>query len=224
MNLHKLIGLCYSTDELLQDSPALESWIKSAFPNEFGFKLDEAIVNGNGVGQPMGIMNSGSMISVAAEAGQGAATVVPENIHKMFSRMLPKSVLKAKWYINQEVWPQLFSMVLPVGTAGVPVFMPPGGISSSPYGTLMGRPIMPIEQCQALGTAGDIIFADLSHYYLADKSGIQSDSSIHVQFVTDETAFRFVYRVDGQPKVNSPITPFKGTATLSPFVNLATRP
>ena len=99
-----------------------------------------------------------------------------------------------------------------------------GGVSQAPYASLFGRPVVPIEQCATLGDQGDIIFADLSNYILIDKGGIQSAMSIHVKFIYDESVFRFVYRVDGQPALASPITPYKGTAnTLSPFVTLAAR-
>ena len=54
------------------------------------------------------------------------------------------------------------------------------------------------------------------------KGGMQAASSIHVQFVTDETAFRFVLRLDGQPLWHSALTPYKGSDTLSPFVTVAT--
>jgi HK97 family phage major capsid protein len=90
----------------------------------------------------------------------------------------------------------------------------------------MGRPVIPIEHCSALGDLGDILLADMSQYYLATKGGVQMASSIHVQFLTDETVFRFVYRVDGQPSWNVALTPHLSTAgqTLSPFVTLAARP
>lgn len=47
-------------------------------------------------------------------------------------------------------------------------------------------------------TSGDIILADMNEYVLIDKGGIQSASSIHVSFTTDQSVFRFVYRVDGR--------------------------
>ena len=104
------------------------------------------------------------------------------------------------------------------------MFVPAGGINQSPFGTLMGRPVVPIEQCVSVGTQGDIIFADMSQYLFIDKVAIQSDSSIHVQFPTDETVFRFVYRCDGSPALAAPLTPFKGTgSTVSPFVLLDSR-
>ena len=105
------------------------------------------------------------------------------------------------------------------------VFVPPGGISGAPYGSLLGRPVIPIEQASALGDLGDIILADMNGYVLAQKGGVQSDVSIHVRFVYDESVFRFVLRIDGQPLRASALTPYKGgaTATQSHFVTLEAR-
>ena len=223
LELQKLYGLCYATDELLEDATALESYIMRWFPLEFGFKLDDSVVNGDGAGKPLGILESPCLVSVAKETGQAAATVVTENIVKMWARLWAPSRANAVWLINQDIEPQLHTMSLAVGTGGIPVYMPPNGLSERPYGVLYSRPVLPIEQCQTLGTVGDIILADMSQYLLIEKGGIKTASSIHVQFTTDETAFRFVYRVNGQPIWNSALTPFKGSNTQSPFVVLATR-
>ena len=226
LNLKKLIGLCYATDELLQDASALEGVIRQGFVSEFGFLLDDAIINGSGAGQPLGILNAGCLVSVDKETGQKAATVVAENVIKMYSRIFAQSRPNAVWLINQNIEPQLFTMSLAVGTGGVPIYMPAGGLSAQPYGTLFGRPVIAIEQAATLGTVGDIIFADLpGGYILAEKGGIQSDMSIHVRFVYDESVFRFVLRVDGQPVRASALTPYKGGSsyTQSHFVALATR-
>ena len=225
LNLKKLIGLCFATDELLADAAALESFIRQAFPAEFGFLLDDAIVNGTGAGQPLGILNSGCLVTVSKETGQKADTIVAENIVKMYSRMFAASRANAVWLINQAIEPQLFTMSLAVGTGGVPIYMPAGGLSQSPYATLFGRPVIAIEQCAALGDLGDVIFADLGGYVLAEKGGIQADMSIHVQFKYDESVFRFVMRVDGQPVRASALTPYKGgaTATQSHFITLEAR-
>lgn len=219
LNLKKLIGLCYATDELLQDSAALESVINQAFPEEFGFLLDDAAINGTGVGQPMGVMKAPCLVTVGRNTG---ATVLTEDIIAMWAQCYAPSRQNAVWFINQDVEPKLYVMSLAVGTAGGQLtYMPPGGLSNAPYATLMGRPVIPIEQCQSLGTSGDIILADMSQYIIIDKGGINSASSIHVKFTTDETTFRFVYRVDGQPWWAKALTPFKGSKTLGPFVVLS---
>ena len=223
LSLNKLIGLCYATDELLDDAGALAQEINTGFDEEFDFKLTDGIINGSGAGQPLGILNSGCVVSVAKETGQKAATIVFENVNKMWSRLMAKSRPNAIWVINQDCEPQLHTMSIPVGTGGVPVYMPAGGVSQSPYSTLFGRPVVPIEHCQTVGTTGDIMLCDFSKYKAIDKGGMQNDVSIHVRFIYDESVFRFVYRFDGQPILASAITPYKGSNTLSHFVKLDTR-
>lgn len=225
LELKKLVGLCYATDELLADATALEGIIRDGFVSEFGFLLDDAIINGTGAGQPLGILNSGCLVVQGKEVGQGANTIMAENVMNMYSRLFASSRANAVWLINQNVEPQLFSLSLAVGTGGIPVYMPAGGLSGQPYATLFGRPVLAIEQCQSLGTAGDIVLADMNGYILAEKGGIRSDMSIHVRFIYDESVFRFVLRVDGQPVRASALTPYKGGAnhTQSHFIALITR-
>jgi len=223
LQLKKLAGLLYATSEMLQDSVALSGVIAEAFPEEFSFMLDDAIFEGTGTSQPLGFMNSGGKVTVAKETGQSASTILFDNITKMWARLPAGSMANAEWWINQDVLPQLMNLSMVIGTGGVPVYLPPGGLSQSPYGTLLSRPVIPIEYCSTLGTEGDIVLVDPAQYVLIEKGDIQYATSVHVAFVTDEQAFRFIYRVDGQPVDDKPITPFKGTAQKSTFVTLATR-
>ena len=218
LTLKKLTGLCYVTDELLQDSAALENVIREGFAEEFGFKIDDAILAGNGAGQPLGILNSGALVKVDKEQGQTAKITV-ENLVKMWSRLYSRSRSKCIWYINPEIEPLLYTLTV----GDKPVYIPAGGLSEAPYATIFGRPVVPLEQCSEIGEVGDIILADLSQYILIDKGGINATSSIHVRFLYDENVFRFIYRVDGQPVWNKALQPYKGSATVSPFVALAKR-
>jgi HK97 family phage major capsid protein len=222
LKLRKAIGLVYATDELLADANALESWIMQNLPEELSFVVEDSMINGSGVGMPLGILNSGATVSVAKETGQAAATIVAENISKMWARRWLGG-RNYVWLYNQDVEPELDNLALAVGTGGSLVYMPPGGLSQAPYGSIKGAPAIPVEYCATLGTVGDLMLVDLSQYQMIDKGGVMSDSSIHVRFIYDETVFRFVYRVDGQPKWDAALTPFKGTNTVSPFVTLATR-
>jgi len=224
LSLNKLIGLCYATDELLADASALEGIIKRGFAEEIAFQLDDAIINGSGAGQPLGILNAGCLVTASKQTGQTATTLIYQNVIDMWTRLFAKSRGDAVWLINQDVEGQLYQMSLAVGTGGAPVYLPAGGASSSPYSSLFGRPVIPIEQCQTLGTAGDIYLCDFKNgYILAEKGGVSTDMSIHVRFVYDESVLRFVFRVDGQPVLSSAITPFKGSNTLSHFINLEAR-
>ncbi len=223
LKLKKLVGLCYATDELLQDTTALATIITEAFSDDFAFMVDNSIFRGNGVGQPLGITGHVATVAVPPEAGQPAGTILYDNIVNMWARMYARSRANSAWFINQDIEPALYTMSLAVGVGGVPVYLPANGASGAPYGTLFGRPVVPIEQASTLGTVGDITLADMSQYLMIDKGGMQSASSIHVRFVNDESVFRFVYRVDGMPMWNAALTPANGVNALSPFIQLATR-
>jgi HK97 family phage major capsid protein len=223
LQLKKLAGLLYATSEMLQDSVALAGVISEAFPQEFAFMVDDAIFEGAGASTPLGFMKAGCKVAVAKEIGQAAKTILFENVTKMFARAPARSIPNMEWWVNQDTMPELMGLHKVIGTGGVPVFLPPGGLSDSPYGTLLGRPVKPIEYSETLGTEGDIVLADPTNYVMIDKGDIQYATSIHVAFLTDEQAFRFIYRVDGQPVDDKPITPFKGTDKQSTFVTLATR-
>jgi HK97 family phage major capsid protein len=222
-DLKKLISLMYTTSELLEDSTALNAIAAQAFSEEVMFMTEDGIFEGTGAGQPLGFSNSPALLAVAKQNGQATKTVVKENLDAMWSRCWARSRKSAIWLINQDVEPQLQSLNGPVGTAGDLVYMPPGGLSAAPYATLKGRPVVNAEYCSTLGTQGDISLVDLSQYTIVDKNGVQAATSMHVAFNTDEMVFRITYRVDGKPMWTKPMTPFKGSNTLSPFVALATR-
>ena len=229
LELESCMALIYLTDELIQDTTALESYVSNLVQEEIVVFAEDEIINGNGIGKPLGITQAGATITVPKETSpaQAAKTIVPQNIVNMDSRIWAASLPNSVWFINQDVKPQLYLMVLATGaSSGVPVYMPANGLSGVPYGTLMGRPVIPIEHCSTLGTVGDIISADLSQYLLIEKGPVQQASSIHVQFLYGEQVLRFMWRSNGGPYGGwneGALTPAKGTATQSPFVVLATR-
>lgn len=223
MEPESLMGLCYVTEEMLQDQSQIEGVFTTAFSEEFAFKVDDEIINGNGAAQFLGILNAPALVSVSKETGQAAATIVYQNLVKMFTRMPAGLRRNAVWLVNQDVEPQLWAMEFPVGTGGVPAFLPPGGAADEPFARLFGRPIIPIEQCATLGTVGDILLVDLNQYLIISKGGVQGASSMHVRFLYNEMTYRWTMRNNGQPTWKSAITPYKGTSTVSPFIALATR-
>ena len=225
---NKLIGLAYLTEELMEDTTAVSSYIDTIFPDEFAFKIDDAIINGTGAGQPLGILSpkSAATIVQAKDSGQATGTVSSTNLLNMWSRLIAKSRKTACWFINQSVEPQLYPLTLGSPSLGqILMYTPPGQLgNNSDYGLLFGKPVIPIEQTSALSTQGDIILADMSQYILAKRNEVRADSSIHVAFLTGELALRFMLRLDGQLWWNKPLQPKAASApTLSPIVTLATR-
>lgn len=228
LELESGMALVYLTEEIMADAPQLEALVMQIIPEEIAVFTEDEIINGNGVGKPLGVVHPNCLatVSVAKESGQPAGTIVPMNIAKMDSRIWAPSLPGSVWFMNQDTKPALNLMTLPVGTGGVPVYMPASGISGSPFGTLYGRPVVPIEHASTLGTVGDIFSADFSQYALIEKGGIKTASSIHVRFLYGENVLRFMWRNNGAPMggwIDGPLTPAKGSSTQSPFVTLATR-
>jgi len=220
---HGLKVLSVISNEALSNSSDLGQMVEQALISGLSWKLDEAIINGDGAGKPSGILNANATVTASKEGGQVADTFLYENALKMWARLKPGSHNNAIWMINPELIPQLGQMALNVGTAGAPAYLPANGAADTPFQTLFGRPVIPTEKCSAIGDLGDVILADLSWYALGVRKQITLDRSQHVYFSSDREALRAVMYVDGQPLLASPFTPFKGSATLSPFVILEAR-
>lgn len=221
LKLRKVGAYGVMTDELLSDAVGLGGELEAAFASELTFQVENKVYRGNGASAPLGFLNAACLVTVAKETGQAAATIVNDNLVKMWARMPAASKKSAVWLFNTECGPQLNTLTQAIGTGGVISRI----VSYSTDGILsiFGRPCVEVEYAEALGTVGDIACVDLSKYRLIRKGGVEQASSMHVYFSTGEQAFRAFYRVDGQPVPRAALTPFKGTATLSPFVVLATR-
>jgi HK97 family phage major capsid protein len=219
--LKKYAVACYATDELLADASQFSAVLQQGASEELSFMVNDDILNGVGVGGPLGILNSGALVSVTKETSQVAATVVVENLNKMWQRLHPRHRARAAWYINSEVEPELDSLALAVGTAA----LEPRYVTYGMDGVMRikGRPVIVNEFSAALGTQGDILLADMSDYLLWEKNGVQAAQSTELLFLYDESVFRFIYRCDGQTALASALTPYKGSNTQSPFVALDTR-
>lgn len=218
----KLTAFANVPNELITDSAiSFETFIRSAFPEALAYFEDDAFINGTGAGQPEGWLNASATVVVAKESGQAPDTIVWENIVKMYSRMLPQSLSTAAWIVSPDVFPQLATMALSVGTGGSAVWLNNG--VSGPPATILGRPVIITEKVNPLGDQGDISFVDLSYYLIGDRQAMTVESSPHYRFQNGETSFRFVTRVDGRPWLQSALTPRNSGPTLSPFVQLAER-
>lgn len=219
----KLTGLTSVGNELMADSPiALDTLLRTMFGKSLAWFEDRSFINGSGAGEPSGIISAAATIEVAIEAGQTAGEILPQNIFKMYSRLFPSSVNQAIWIANPNVRPALYEMSLTIGTGGTAIYIPAGGISASPFDTLMGRQIIFTEHCPALNTAGDLMFVDPNFYVIGDRMALTVASSEHVRFTSDQIMWRFIQRVAGAPWLNSALTPEFGD-TLSAFVKLGTR-
>ncbi|MEQ9642513.1 MAG: phage major capsid protein [Alphaproteobacteria bacterium] len=217
LELRKLLALIYATNELVQDVPALGAWLRRIFGLEAAFEIEDAIINGSGTDRPLGLLNSDALISVAAESGQAAGTVVTANVEGMWERLWAPSRRTAIWLAAPGVERQLQGLTISSGTSVAQL------LTYGPDGArLLGRPYFETEYNPSIGSAGDLILMDPSAYLIGEQAP-EFVSSIHAQFVEDETLFKFRYRVDGGPAWRTPITPKNSNTTQSPYIALAAR-
>ena len=220
MRLHDLYAFVTATDQLLSDAPRLATRLTRKSGQAIRYKLNKGIVEGTGAGQPLGYMKAGCLVSVAKETNQAADSIVAANVAKMFSRIIGAS--GAAWYINQDALPQLMTMTLgdqPLWTA------PNTGFQNAPGGLLLGRPVRFSEHCETVGDKGDIHLANLrgGYYAITSEGGVQFASSMHLYFDYGLEAFRWTFRMNGQPFLSAAISPNKGSTTRSHFVVLDAR-
>ena len=231
IKLGRLTALVPMTEELLEDSAAMSRYVVSKAGEKLAFKINDALINGTGVGQPLGILNAACKVQVGKIGSQVADTIHAKNIVTMWARLPAASQRNAVWLVNQDCLPQIYQLGFAVtdGTttnvgAGA-LYMGPGQLAGGPpSGTILGRPIVVTEACATVGDAGDIILADMSKYLAVVKGGgVKSDVSIHLWFDQNTTAFRFVMRINGQPWLSAAIARKSGSNTLSHFITLEAR-
>lgn len=219
LDLEKMMGFAYATDELLQDAAFMTGFFGTAFTVAANRLLEDAIICGDGEGKPTGILSSGALIAVDAEDGQKAETLNAQNIFKMWSRALVSGRKNMVWLMHPDLEDQLPQLML----GDKLIWMPEGGISGAQYQTILGRPVLFNGNCQAIGTKGDVLLADLKQYMLLKKGSAKQDWSMHVEFLTDQQCFRMVLRCNGTPKMTAPVKLKNSTRTRSPYVTLAAR-
>lgn len=224
LRLKKLLALVPVSDELIADTTALGAYLPAKVAASIRWKANEAILFGSGAGTPLGALSGPSLVTVAKDSGQATATLLATNLANMIARLPPGSFPNSVWIINNDVLPALFTLTL----GNYPIYLPAGaqvgGLQISPYGMLLGRPIVVSQHAKSFSSQGDILLVDLSYYQAITKAeGVQTATSMHLYFDADAMAFRTTFRMDGQPKLSAPITPANGSKTLSPFVQLGAR-
>lgn len=214
MVAHELSGYTLASNTLMSDNAiGLEALLRQLFARAISWYKDHAFLRGNGVGKPLGVLNASSLISVSRSAASAFAL---QDAATMLSRLLPGyDPMHTVWAIHPTVLVKLFQM----GDAeGNIIFI--DNARERPTMILFGLPVEVTEKLPALNTKGDVLLMDLRHYLVGDRQQIELAFSEHVKFLTNQGAWRFVARCDGQPWLRSAVTLSNASSTLSPFVAL----
>jgi HK97 family phage major capsid protein len=217
LEVNKLCAYTEASDELVDDAVvSMGSLLSDMFGEVVAFEEDQAFLTGDGVGKPLGVTVAPAYITVSRASG---SVVVTSDIIGMLARF-KGNLNRAKFVVNQSSLPYIYQLM---DNNDNYIWHPgnSGSISEAAPGTLYGIPIVVSEKVPALGTTGDVMLCDFGYYLIGDRQGLRIEESGHFKFSTDQTVWRAVKRVDGQPWLDSAITPRAGGSTLSPFVGIS---
>lgn len=223
MDLEKMMGFAYCTDEMLTDAAFMTGFFGTAFTLAADRLLTESVISGDGVGKPLGILNSKAIITVDKESTQAAGTFLGANAIKMQARAMPRNRDRLVWLMHPDAEELLPYLSIQSGEAAKFLWNPEGGLGNFDTQRVLNKPVLFEDSCSALGSKGDINLVDPMYYILLTKGTAKQDWSVHVEFLTDQNCFRMVYRCNGAPKIEKPLTIKNSTKTRSPFVTLAAR-
>lgn len=223
MDLEKMMGFAYCTDEMLQDAAFMSGFFGNAFSLAADRLLTESVISGDGAGKPTGILKSSALITVDAEAGQAASTFLGNNAIKMMARAMPRNRERLVWLMHPDAEELLPTLHIQAGDAAKFLWNPEGGLGNFDTQRILNKPVLFEDSCAALGSKGDILLIDPWYYILMSKGTAKQDWSMHVEFLTDQMCFRVVFRCNGAPKITTPLTIKNSTKQRSPFVALAAR-
>ena len=223
MDLEKMMGFLYCTDEMLQDAAFMTGFGSTGFALAGDRLLTDGVIAGDGVGKPLGILKSKALVTVDKEDAQTSGTFVGNNAIKMQARAMPRNRDRLVWLMHPDVEEQLPLLAIKSGDESKFLWNPEGGLGGFDTQRVLNKPVLFEDSCSALGTKGDIMLVDPFQYILLTNGAAKQDWSIHVEFLTDQNCFRMVFRCNGAPKVSKPLTIKNSTKARSPFVALADR-
>lgn len=225
LNLNKLTGLSFMTDELLKWSAiSVEPILYRTFEQAFIKAMTRGIIRGTGVDMPLGILNAPGTLTVDKQDGQDPDTVILNNILQMYAQFYG-DVGDGTWYCNRMLLPDLCRLNQEVGTGGSNVFLMNQQVQNRLVWVLLGMPLIFCDQMSAIGDLGDIGLFNMAEYLIGQPTGqVGPDvaQSIHLKFDYGQTAFRFTAYYDGQPWAPEVYIPPFGD-NRSPFVILEAR-
>jgi HK97 family phage major capsid protein len=208
---HEVAGLVTVTDKLLRNWQAASPFIEGLLRGATTAAEDFAFLRGNGVHQPLGVINSGAMKFIPRTVANQVKYI---DLLTMVSRFLMRGGQAPVWSMPQSALVQIATMTDPEGHY---IWKPDARDGFA--GTLLGYPVRWNNRSPGLGTKGDITLNDFSHYLIKDGSGPFVAASEHVLFRQNKTVIKIFWNVDGAPWLTAPIQEENGYE-VSPFVGL----
>ncbi|WP_206430481.1 phage major capsid protein [Sphingomonas sp. ABOLG] len=207
----EVAGTIVVTDKMLRNWQAASSFLENLLRGAVTQAEDYAFLRGDGVGKPLGAINSPAMFLVNRRT---AGQVTYLDLLDMVSHLLMRGGTAPVWSMPQGALVQIATLQDPEGRY---IWKPDARDGFA--GTLLGYPVRWNNRAPVLGTKGDITLVDWSQYLIKDGSGPFVAASEHVLFRQNKTVIKIFWNVDGKPWLTAPIREENGWQ-VSPFVGL----
>jgi len=178
----ELAGYTEITNRFLSRSAFdLEPLLARLYREAMSYQFMNVIINGSGVGQPLGVINTAGIRLVARNAAGTVNWVDVVNLkHALPSYHWPNTSYVLDSTVLQRLERTLDTLGRPIWNAGV---------SAGPVDKINGSPYLTTELSPNVGTAGDIIFANWRWYWLVVEQDVVVKRSEHFRFRNNITAF-----------------------------------
>lgn len=208
--LNELYAFVAATDEVLADAPRLNNYLGVKAPQKLTYQIDDAIIRGNGQGQPLGLLlNNPSAQTITANATSSAGWSLTD-LANMYPHMIqPMGVSidepKAWWVMTPRSYAQMPTLTSGT-TAGFPLALTNANIAGRIVTQALGIPIRVSAHLPGYDQAGAVSLLNFQGYVGFNKQeGFDFQSSIHLYFDSGATAFRWTYRFGGEPMLRTTI-------------------
>jgi len=210
LKAHKLGIFVDISREAAQNAGNLMAELGTQMVRAASYHYDDAIMNGTGLGQPLGLLKTPSVIDVNRAVGSQIAYA---DIANLYRRLHPNFLAGAAWFVSPDCIGQLLAMA---DAANHLIWMPNStGVANARPGYLLGLPVFLSDKVAPLGSRGDVVLADMSAYAIGVAQDVILEKTESARWFTDQYSLRSILRGDGCALMDNPITPKNNGATLS---------
>lgn len=194
--VHEFAGYTEISNTLIEDSPInVMNFLTNLYGNAYMYYTDRVFFRGSGVGQPLGIVIDPRITIINR---QTAGAVVFRDLLNMDTAMPSVFDSGAVWFANKAVLNSLRGQVDDNGQLVLREYY--SDVAGGMVSMLLGYQVIKADgRTYPLGTKGDLILCNPTHYYIGDRRRYTIDTSAHAQFRRNKLAVRLSGRLDGQP-------------------------
>lgn len=191
LSAYKLSRIIKVSEELLNDSAFnMQSYLSNSFANAFGSAEETAFVVGDGSSKPTGITASaGTGVTAASETA-----ITGDEVVGLYHSLARQYRSKATFMMNDST-----ALLLRKLKDGNSQYLWQPGLQAGDPDRLLGKPVAIAHDMATVATSAKaILFADLSYYWIADRTGRTFQRLNELYAANGQVGFRAAQRVDGK--------------------------